>query len=305
MLNSLKSLLQLLAQNHESVRPLVARNEQYNHWHIPSHVVLRANAFLTQIETTQLQFSPPTGSIIGVYANEQIPLEALATCLLCFQTGHPVQLRFQTEQPLATWFFNQWLSLSPQLAQYLTVQQASLTHCHQIIVPAASTLHQLPGREVFQMPQTRAIAQLIGNETNDELFALCNDVFTYFGRSELNVGLLLVPDNYNFEPFLRQADKFIDLRQVNIYANHYEYQRFTLLLNLKEHLDNEVILLRADSELVPKTGVLHHAKTSDFTSLPAHSQLYSANAQVPHSLPFGTLSQTAWWANPQLLTFLK
>jgi len=305
MLNSLTSLLQLLANNDASVHPVVVRNEHYNHWHIAPHIIIRANAFLAQIKRDNISIAPPSGQIIGIFSDEQIPLEALSHCLLCFQAGHRVQLRFQSESPLANWFFAEWLKRSPQLADYLTVQSTSLVHCQRIIVPAQSPIQHLPGRAIFQLPVTRAIAQLSGSETDDELQLLCNDIFTYFGRSELNVGLILAPSNYNFVPLLRQAEDFVYLRQINVYANHFEYQRFTLLLNLKEHLDNEAILLRPSTEVVPKTGVLHHACIDDFASLPAHSQLFSANQSVAHSLPFGTLAQTAWWPNPALLAFLK
>ena len=155
------------------------------------------------------------------------------------------------------------------------------------------------------MPNTRAIAQLTGNETDEELMLLCSDIFTYFGRYELNVGLLLVPNDYNFVPLLRQAEAFNYLRQINIYANHYEYQQFTLLLNLKQHLDNGVILLRSDNQTVPKIGVLHHTPISSLDSLPPHSQVYSNKGLLPHTQAFGSLATTACWRNPQLLAFLK
>ncbi len=305
MLSSLVSLLQLIVNNNEAVRSVIARNEQYNHWHIPAHVVFRAKAYITQIQNDNVEVRQPSGIQIGILANELSPLDSLALCLMCIQSGHSVQLKFQQESPLASWLYSEWGKLSPGLSSWITVTSSSLASCQRIIVPAASNVPQLPGRQVFQLPNIRAVAQLSGNESDDELFLLCSDILTYFGRAELNVGLLLTPDEYNFEPLLRQAEKFIDLRQVNVYSNHFEYQRFTLLLNLKQHLDNNVILLLNDSQVVPRTGVVNHATRSQFVNLPIHCVLYTASGKDSHSLPFGSLAHKAWWPNPDLLAFLK
>lgn len=305
MLSSLVSLLQLIVNNNETVRSVIARNQQYNHWHIPSHVVFRAKAYIAQIQNDKIEIRQPSGAQIGILANDVSPLDSLALCLMCIQSGHSVLLKFQHESPLAHWLYSEWSKLSSSVSHCITVTLSSLASCQRIIVPAASSVPQLTGRQVFQLPHIRAIAQLSGNETDEELFLLCSDMLTYFGRAELNVGLLLTPSEYNFEPLLRQAEKFIDLRQVNVYSNHFEYQRFTLLLNLKHHLDNNVVLLLNDNQAVPKTGIVHHAIRSQFVNLPSHSVLYTASGIDSHSFPFGSLAHNAWWQNPDLLAFLK
>jgi hypothetical protein len=68
-----------------------------------------------------------------------------------------------------------------------------------------------------------SVAVLKGNETKEELEALGEDIFSFFGLGCRNVSKLMVPVNYSFDFFFQSLDKFSTLNEHNKYKNNYDY----------------------------------------------------------------------------------
>jgi len=88
-----------------------------------------------------------------------------------------------------------------------------------------------------------SVAVLTGNESNEELDRLADDVYLYFGLGCRNVTKLYVPDGYDFEPLLRSFDRYNYLSDHHKFKNNYDYNLALHLLNKKYYMSNPSILL--------------------------------------------------------------
>lgn len=139
-------------------------------------------------------------------------------------------------------------------------------------------------------------AVLSGDETPDDLVALGNDVFSYYGLGCRNVSTLFVPTNYNFKPLLDVWQKFSTVAKHHKYANNLDYQKAIMLVNCTAFLDGGHVLLRESEQFVSPISVVHYRVFQNEQHLQdlliqAHDQIQitlTANGNLWGSKPFGT-----------------
>jgi hypothetical protein len=103
-----------------------------------------------------------------------------------------------------------------------------------------------------------SVAILDGSETREELEALADDVYQYFGLGCRNVTKLYVPENYDFIPLLKAFDKYGYLADHHKYKNNYDYNLAVLILNKRQYMTNGSILLDENAALFSPISVLHY-----------------------------------------------
>src|SRR5690606_3625055 len=91
-----------------------------------------------------------------------------------------------------------------------------------------------------------SVAVLNGNETEEELSLLANDIFQYFGLGCRNVSKLYVPEKYDFESLFKAMVHWHEITQSHKYSNNYNYNKAVYLMGSLPFLDNEFLLLKED-----------------------------------------------------------
>ena len=91
-----------------------------------------------------------------------------------------------------------------------------------------------------------SVAVLTGNETIDQLQALGEDIFRYFGLGCRNVSKLYVPKNYDFDSFYKALQPYDSLMNHAKYANNYDYNKAVYLMSEFKMLDNGFLVLKED-----------------------------------------------------------
>jgi hypothetical protein len=107
------------------------------------------------------------------------------------------------------------------------------------------------------------IAVLTGGETEEELFQLGEDIFTYFGMGCRNVTRMFIPESYDLTVLLGVLDRFSHLYQHFKYGNNVDYYRTIYLMNQDAILDNGVLLLKEDSAIASPVGVVFYERYSE------------------------------------------
>jgi hypothetical protein len=103
-----------------------------------------------------------------------------------------------------------------------------------------------------------AVAVLTGKESKEELKALGNDIFQYFGLGCRNVSKLYVPRNYDFKLFFETMVDFSEVMQHNKYMNNFEYNNAVLLLKRIPFLQNGFLIIFEDKRIPSPIAVLHY-----------------------------------------------
>lgn len=113
-----------------------------------------------------------------------------------------------------------------------------------------------------------SVAVLNGNETNEQLFALGDDIFSYFGLGCRNVSKLMVPENYNFEKFFKAIEPYgNELLLHNKYLNNYDYYRAIYLMENVPFLTNNFVHLVQQENIASPVSVLHYETYSNYKVL--------------------------------------
>lgn len=94
-----------------------------------------------------------------------------------------------------------------------------------------------------------SIAILNGEESDDDLKSLSQDIFTYFGLGCRNVSKLYVPKNYNFDLFFNSIFCYKELINNHKYANNYNYNKAIYLMSEYKFLDNGFFIVKEGNEM--------------------------------------------------------
>jgi hypothetical protein len=103
-----------------------------------------------------------------------------------------------------------------------------------------------------------SIAVLSGNESKEDLVALGDDIFAYYGLGCRNVSKVYVPKGYNFNLMFEALYEYHDVFDNKKYANNFDYYRALFLMGGNEMLENGFLLLREDDSLASPISMLHH-----------------------------------------------
>ncbi|MEQ8424670.1 MAG: acyl-CoA reductase, partial [Cyclobacteriaceae bacterium] len=218
--------------------------------------------------TASYQLQPSTPKTVGVAMAGNIPLVGFHDYLCILISGHRGIIKLSSQDStLLPYIHNLLAEAAPKLGDQIQFEERLQDYDAAIATGSNNTGRYFSYyfREVPHIiRQNRSsCAVLIGEETEAELEALGDDVFTYFGLGCRNVSKIYIPDEYDLVPLLRVWEKFIDIVNHNKYANNYNYQRSIHLINLKHFYDNGAVLLIESDQLVSPISVVYYERYSD------------------------------------------
>lgn len=107
---------------------------------------------------------------------------------------------------------------------------------------------------IFRKNRT-SVAILDGTETTEELKALGEDMFRYFGLGCRNVSKIFLPESFNVDLLFQAVVDFGDIVNHHKYANNYDYNRTIYLMNSIPFLDNNFCIFKEDDGLFSPLSV--------------------------------------------------
>ena len=142
-----------------------------------------------------------------------------------------------------------------------------------------------------------SVAVLNEKESDDELRALANDIYLYFGLGCRSVSKLFVPRKYDFTPFLQiltQESQPIALHHQ--FNNNLEYQKAVHLMNQIPYMDAGTFLLVENQNYASPIGMIYYEFYDDIKAvnrrLETDSELLqcivSNDPHITRAEPFGS-----------------
>ncbi|WP_312765881.1 acyl-CoA reductase [Epilithonimonas sp.] len=105
-----------------------------------------------------------------------------------------------------------------------------------------------------------SVAVLKGDETDEELQLLADDIFRYYGLGCRNVTRILIPNNLKLDRLFENFINYKDIINHNKYANNYDYNRAIYLLNQDQFWDNNFVMLKEDEKLFSPLSVINFSR---------------------------------------------
>ncbi|WP_347158240.1 acyl-CoA reductase [Pontibacter chitinilyticus] len=163
--------------------------------------------------------------------------------------------------------------------------------------------HYFANRPHIIRKQRTSIGVLTGHEEADDLRALGEDIFRYYGLGSRSVSKVLVPEGYTFDKLFEANAPYISLLDQHRYQNNYDYNKSLLLVNRVPHFDNGFMLVQQSEAMISPISVLFY---DTFTSLADLRQklaavkdqvqcIVSAHGWLEGSIPFGQTPRPMVW----------
>ena len=125
---------------------------------------------------------------------------------------------------------NYFCSICIDFKDYYKICQEKLSD-YDAVIATGNNLSASKFKEYFNKypniirKSRHSVAVLKGNESNDQLQKLSNDIFNYYGLGCRNVSKVYLPENYDLDLLFRSFMKWKKVINNNSYANNYDYHR--------------------------------------------------------------------------------
>lgn len=143
-----------------------------------------------------------------------------------------------------------------------------------------------------------SVAILTGNESDEELKSLGNDIFSNFGLGCRNVSKLYIHKDFDLDRFFAGIYSFHDIVNHHKYANNYDYYRALWMLNQEDLLENGFMILRPSEALSSPIGTVFYERYDAMDLLLQKLNFLKPEIQCVVSLedvPFGKSQQPELW----------
>ena len=104
-----------------------------------------------------------------------------------------------------------------------------------------------------------SVAVLTGDETEEQLEGLADDICLYFGLGCRSVSKIWVPKDYDFDILFGALYKHKGNIHHNGYANNYDYNKAIFLMNQEPLLDNGFLILKEDNRISSPIACLYYS----------------------------------------------
>ena len=154
-------------------------------------------------------------------------------------------------------------SIEPGFHKYIQFTDATLKSFEAVIATGSNNTSRYFDYYFSRYPHIirrnrNGVAVLSGDETDEELEGLTDDIFLFYGLGCRNVSKLFVPEGYNFERLLKVLESRGEVAENHKYFNNYEYNKAIFLVNGTPHFDTGNLLVTENSAIASPVSVLHY-----------------------------------------------
>jgi hypothetical protein len=269
--------------------------EAANPWFIPSfirHALAETGRLLERKNLEEWtgrypreRFEPLHPRVVGTVLAGNIPLAGFHDFLSILVSGNRFRGKLSgKDDKLLPFLAAKLVAFEPRLEPFLHFEESRLGRIDAMIATGSNNSFRYFEYYFGKYPHIfrrnrNAAALLDGTETKEELEALADDVFLYFGMGCRNVAKLYVPEGYDFDGLFRKMEKYLPLIDHHKYANNYLYQRTVFLMNRVEHLDSGFLLVRPERALASPAATLHYETWAGDPHLPPGLQEQAGSIQ--------------------------
>lgn len=257
------------------------------------------------------QYSLPVAKLkkILLILPGNIPLVGLHDVLCTLFAGHQAYVKLSSDDQVLIKHVFCLLENSGLAAKGQIVFKEDLGKDFDAVIATGSNLSANTFRYYFQdFPSVirghrNSVAVLTGDEKPEELEALADDVFVYFGLGCRNVSYFLVPEGYDWKPWVEASGKYAHLLDHTPYSNNYLYYRGYFGMMLEKNVsDCGFFLLRPHEQIHSPISVIHYKFYQNLNEVRLFllernhliQCIVSREKIIENTIPFGMTQKPAW-----------
>ena len=294
---------------------LIQLSQSHNGWYTPEQVNFAIASWaeaLTEENLTkwlsEYDLATVKSKNVALILAGNIPLVGFHDFLSVLLTGHNVLVKTSSnDQHLLPFLAKYLIAAEPDLKDKITFVEGKLENFDAVIATGSNNTARYFEYYFKDIPSIirknrNSVAVLNGDETKEQLVALGEDIFRYFGLGCRNVSKIFVPKGYSFDKFFEALFEYQDVIHYEKYANNYDYNKAVFLMSNYKLLDNGFLTIKEDSSYSSPISSVFYEYYEDLESLQARLdteaeqiQCIVSNQLVKDSIEFGTTQKPNLW----------
>lgn len=258
----------------------IALAKHHNGWFTPENILYSLKGWgelLTDehlsnwLSNYNLEGNQP--KTVAVIMAGNIPLVGFHDFLSVLITGNSVLGKLSSNDKTLLPLISKYLiEMEPSLKGRITFTEGKLEKFEAVIATGSNNTaryfeHYFSKGPHIIRKNRNSVAVLSGNETSEELAALGEDIFRYYGLGCRSVSKLFVPKEYDFDVFFSAIFDYNPIMNSAKYANNYDYNKAVYLMSEFKLLDNGFLILKEDKTYASPIASLFYESYEDYETL--------------------------------------
>ena len=230
-----------------------------NPWFTQTFIQLSANNWSNALSKANLESwlknenSQMQDKTLGIIMAGNIPLVGLHDLLSGLAKGLKIVIKLSSsDEVLMKYAIEKLIEFYPELGERINTE-GKLNGIQYLIATGSNNSARYFEYYFKNVPAVirknrTSIAVLNGNENEESLKLLADDIYSYYGLGCRNVSHLILPRGFELRPLYAAYDVYMDHVNHHKYYNNYMYHKSILLMNLDKHYDNGFMLFQEKQE---------------------------------------------------------
>ncbi|WP_296317564.1 acyl-CoA reductase [Winogradskyella sp. UBA3174] len=201
---------------------------------------------------------------VAIIMAGNIPLVGFHDFLSVLISGHDVLVKQSSNDKHLLPFLAKYLEIvEPQFKGKIKFTEQKLEKFDAVIATGSNNTaryfeYYFKDKPSIIRKNRNSVAVLTGNESAEQLEALSEDIFRYYGLGCRNVSKFFIPKDYNFDAFFNAIYKWHPIINESKYANNYDYNKAVYLMSEFEMLENGFLMIKEDESFSSPIATLFY-----------------------------------------------
>lgn len=201
---------------------------------------------------------------VGAILAGNIPLVGWHDLQCIYLSGHQGMVRFSSkDDTLIPFLLKKMSEWDSDIGQWVTITE-QLKGIDAVIATGSNNTSRYFHEYFSKYPNIirghrNSLAVINGNESDEEILSIGEDIFSYFGLGCRNVTKLYFPRDADIERYISiWENAFSYVMDHHKYKNNYDYNFSIWLLNKEPFLASNALLLKEDPGLLARIASVHY-----------------------------------------------
>tara|TARA_B100000965_G_scaffold360608_1_gene341452 strand:+ start:1670 stop:2527 length:858 start_codon:yes stop_codon:yes gene_type:complete len=237
---------------------------------------------------------------VAVIMAGNFPLAGLHDLICVIITGNKAIIKPSSDDKILINFFVEFLHEEfPETNEIIEIASEKLGDFDKVIATGSNNTfnyfeYYFRDKSSLLRKNRNSIAVLSGDESENELKLLSDDIFIYFGLGCRNISKIFVPTGYDISQLKNKFNKYNFIINHNKYSNNYNYQKTIKIMNNEVFTDCNYFLMSQSKEINPPISVIYYDYYDDLSQVcdlikekRNQIQCIVTNLQMNNSVRFG------------------
>ena len=201
------------------------------------------------------------------------PLAGLHDLICVIITGNKAIIKPSSDDKILINFFVEYLHEEfPETNEIIEIASEKLGDFDKVIATGSNNTfnyfeYYFRDKSSLLRKNRNSIAVLSGDESENELKLLSDDIFIYFGLGCRNISKIFVPTGYDISQLKNKFNKYNYIINHNKYSNNYNYQKTIKIMNNEVFTDCDYFLMSQSKEINPPISVIYYDYYDDLSQV--------------------------------------